>query len=176
MFLRNRRPTTTKRRSFMTLVHSLILTLLVLVGLTLAPTPAKAEPNWTRMTQADFPSRVKAIVYPKGLVLDARRSMKFGVWRVQFGPRIPIGRIYFRGLWRPAIVIGNQDKNDNPLICSTSVVKEGPCEMTLGKNVDSSSIECWLEIYDIPEFVPGWKGKPLHKTIKISCPSHLRVE
>ena len=109
-----------KRRSFMTLVHSLILTLLVLTGLTVTPTPAEAQQDWRQMRQVDLPSRVKAIVFPSGAVLDARNPRKWGAWTVKFGSRAPIVRLQgCNKIICPAIAIG-ENKKDNPLSCSTS--------------------------------------------------------
>ncbi len=112
----------------------------------------QADPSWTELRAEYFPAHVKAIVFSTGNVLDARTSLCWGTWCVNFGPERPEARL-------------SHLINIRLLECKNRVAGVKKCTMTLAMEEPHT---CALHILK--------EGGRTSKLIAINCPMELRLE
>lgn len=124
------------------------------LGMYLAWQLADAEAQtWLRLSPAQFPARVKAIVFEGGNVLDANHRVRWGQWTVGFGSEPPIAYYDPEVEFRPWIRVTN-------LICTNPVAGSSKCTLLLFYYLDQRITHCRLN----------------EPNVQLRCPSDLRLE
>jgi len=118
--------------------------------------PAQAEPNWTRMSSSNFPSRIKSIEEPGGHPIARGKSACWGKWCVAIGNELPIAR------YSPVInaVPGAFVLWIRTLSCKNPIEGKKSCAMMFS-HWPGDSTECQIRITMGNSF----------KTIWIKCPN-----
>lgn len=112
--------------------------------------------DWKQMSLSNFPSRVRAITFPSGHILDSSQTLSWGAWGVSFGGGAPtaVGNSFQMSLG--SISIEN-------LTCTNSIVGAKTCKMLLWLPHMQTNTPCFID-------VDGTNTR-----IEINCPSDLNI-
>lgn len=118
------------------------------------------DQKWKRLRAADFPARVKAVVFKKDVVLDADHSVSLGKWTISFDGEPPIAEWKFQGANSKYQYYGFEID----LVCTNSVLGQSPC----------------ILVFEVePEAACGLRIKKLEKDsfqLGIPCPADVQFE
>jgi hypothetical protein len=138
-----------------------VLTLLLIASAgVILPLGVKAQTfTWRQLGAADFPAKVKAIVFRDGVVLDAQHWVRVGQWRLEFKATAPIATAYSRNEnFSPIFSIEG-------LLCRNPVLGPDDCWMQIGWARQRNIEACFV--------FPNHRGADV---FQINCPVDIHFE
>ncbi len=122
------------------------------------PLSNMGDQKWERLGPADFPARVKAVVFKKN-VLDANHSVGWGQWAVSFDTESPVAK------W--VTCVGDDcygGFNISKLVCTNSIIGRESCSLYFSIDRRRGS-DCYLMIKGEPDILQ-----------RITCPVDVQFE
>ncbi len=121
----------------------------------MAAHPVWAEKGWRQLDKADFPAHVRAVVFSKGTVFDAERTVTWGKWTASFGGPKAVAERFWDDVGGGSIHVF--------LKCQNPVVGIADCHFLLFQKQPPSGTGCFL-------VAPGTIS------LNIGCPVEMRFE
>ena len=134
------------------------LTMAMLLGLCVVQPSGEARAQaWRGLQPADFPARVRAILFDKG-VLSGQTERVWGHWTVRFGSDLPVARyVNCDNSVCPSFRVEN-------LACANDVVGESRCMLSVAWRLAFGDAICALYI------------EQQRMEIPVGCPTDLRFK